>query len=269
MIVESTGLRLTVLGNASAAPHLDSPAAGFLVEWDRTALLLDVGQGVVRALQDVLDPFDLSAVIVGHMHADHYLDLAGLRYLYPWGEAAQNPLPVHLPPGGRVRLDALATAISERAGFFEDAYAIREYDPTQPLRVGPLTVTFTPGRHYVPAWSLSIVAPDGARLVYTGDTGPSESVTEFARDADLLLVEAALRLSSHDDLERGHLTAEEAIDLATRAHARAARIVHYPPSRRTELERMCSSAGTWIRPAVPGLTMTISPAEPQEMVRTG
>ena len=113
------------------------------------------------------------------------------------------------------------------------------------------------------------MAPDGARLVYTGDTGPSESVVEFACDADLLLVEAALRLASHDDLERGHLTADEAIDLATRAQARSARIVHYPPSRRPELEAMCELAGRWIRPAVPGLTMTVSPAEPQEMVRTG
>jgi ribonuclease BN (tRNA processing enzyme) len=263
------GLRLTVLGNASAAPHLDSPAAGFLVEWGRTTLLLDVGQGVVRALQDVMDPFDLTAVIVGHMHADHFLDLAGLRYLYPWGQPARNPLPVFLPPGGRARMDALATAISERVHFFDAAYAMEEYDPAEPLRVGPLTVTFIRGRHYVPAWGLAIVAPDGARLAYTGDTGPSDSVIEFACGADLLLVEAALRLPSEDDLKRGHLTAEEAIELATRARARSARIVHYPPSRRPELERMCESAGTWIRPAVPGLTMTVSPAQPQEMVSTG
>lgn len=265
----SGGLRLTVLGNASAAPHLDSPAAGFLVEWERTAVLLDVGQGVVRALQDVMDPFDLAAVIVGHMHADHYLDLAGLRYLYPWGEPAANPLRVHLPPGARIRMDALASAISERVGFFNDAFAIDEYDPANPLQIGPLAVTFIRGRHYVPAWGLAIVAPDGARLVYTGDTGPSDSVTEFARDADLLLVEAALRLSSHDDLERGHLTAEEAIDLASRAGARSARIVHYPPSRRAELEQLCEQAGPWIRPAIPGLTMTVSPPGPQEMVSTG
>ena len=265
----SGGLRLTVLGNASAAPHLDSPAAGFLVEWEATRVLLDVGQGVVRALQDVMNPFDLTAVVVGHMHADHYLDLAGLRYLFPWGEPAEHPLPVHLPPGGRVRLDALATAISERVGFFDDAYAIREYDPTEPLRIGPLTITFSRGRHYVPAWALDLVAPDGARLVYTGDTGPSDSVTDFACDADLLLVEAALRLASHDDEERGHLTVDEAIDLARRAHARSARIVHYAPSRRPEIEATCEAVGSWIRPAVPGLTMTVTPAEPQEMVRTG
>jgi ribonuclease BN (tRNA processing enzyme) len=267
--MQTGGLRLTVLGNASAAPHLDSPAAGFLVEWGGTAILLDVGQGVVRALQDVMNPFHLTAVVVGHMHADHYLDLAGLRYLYPWGEPAEHPLPVHLPPAGKLRLDALASAISERIGFFNDAYAIDEYDPSKPLEIGPLTITFSKGRHYVPAWAMCIRAPDGARLVYTGDTGPSDSVVEFACDADLLLIEAALRLSSHDDEERGHLTAEEAIEMATRARARSARIVHYAPSRRPELERMCESAGPWIRPAVPGLTITVSPAEPQEMVRTG
>ena len=263
------GLRLTVLGNASAAPHPDSPAAGFLVEWGETRVLLDVGQGVVRALQDLVDPPDLTAVVIGHMHADHYLDLAGMRYLFPWGEPAERPLPVNLPPGGRVRLDALASAISERVRFFDDAYAIREYDPSEPLRIGPLTITFARGRHYVPAWAMSLVGPDGARIVYTGDTGPSDSIVDFATDADLLLIEAALRLASHDDEERGHLTAEEAIDLAGRARARAARIVHYPPSRRPELESLCERAGSWIRPAVPGLTMTVTPARPQEMVRTG
>ncbi len=274
MTADSGGsLRLTVLGNASAAPHRDSAAAGFLVEWERTSILVDVGQGVVRSLQDVLDPFDLAGVIVGHMHADHYLDLAGLRYLYPWGEAANKPLPVHLPPGGRARMDALATAISERPGFFDASYDIDEYDPGLPLRIGPLVMRFVRGRHYVPAWGLAIEAPDGARLVYTGDTGPSDAVIEFAREADLLLVESALRLSSHDDLERGHLTAEEAIDLATRANARSALLVHYAPGRRTELEALCTAAGPWIQPAFPGLTVTVSPAptEPpdQEMVRTG
>ena len=42
---------------------------------------------------------------------------------------------------------------------------------------------------------------------------------EAVRGADLLLIEAALRLTSHDDPRRGHLTPEEAIDLATRATA--------------------------------------------------
>ena len=270
-------LRLTVLGNSTAVPHPESAAAGYLVEWGDTAILLDAGQGVIRSLQDRLDPHRLTAVVIGHMHADHSLDLVGLRYLYPWGEPAADPLPVHLPPGGRVRLDALATGISERVGFFEDAYTIDEYDPAAPLVIGPLVIRFNRGRHYVPAWGLTVEAPDGARLAYTGDTGPSEPVVDFSSGADLLLIEAALRVAAHDDAERGHLTAEEAIDMATRARVRSAFLVHYSPARRVELEDLCAAAGPWIRPAVPGLTALVRPGRPaaidarpgQEIVRTG
>ena len=47
-------LRLTVLGCSTAAPHEATAAAGFLVQWGDTNLLLDIGQGVVRKLQTAL-----------------------------------------------------------------------------------------------------------------------------------------------------------------------------------------------------------------------
>jgi ribonuclease BN (tRNA processing enzyme) len=251
-------LRLTVLGCSTALPHPDAPSAGFLVEWDETAILLDAGHGVADRLGRVADPRRLAGVVIGHMHADHFLDLAGVRYLFPWAGGASSRLPVHLPPGGRTRLDDLASAISERSGFFDAAYAIDEYDPGAALTIGELTIRFAPGRHYVPAWGISIEAPDGARLVYTGDTGPSETMTEFARGADLLLVESTLRDAADDDDVRGHLTAAEAIDLARNADVGTARLVHYAPDRRAELEALCTAAGSWIRPAVPGLSLTVS-----------
>ncbi len=257
MIDAANRLRLTVLGCSTAAPHPASPTAGYLVEWDDTAVLLDIGQGVVRRLERVLDPLALTGIIVGHMHADHYLDLAGLRYLYPWPDQTTPRLPVYLPPGGGSRLGALATAISERPGFFDTAFEVTEYDPSRPLELGPLTIRFIQGRHYVPAWGLSIEAPDGARLVYTGDTGPHQRVIDFARGADLLMVEAALRSASEDDPERGHLTVDEAIDLARQAEVRSALIVHYAPARQPEIELACEAAGPWIRPAVAGYVRTV------------
>ncbi|HUP54521.1 MAG TPA: MBL fold metallo-hydrolase [Methylomirabilota bacterium] len=252
-------LRLTVLGCSTAAPHLATPTAGYLVQWGDTNLLLDAGQGVVRRLQRVLDPRDLTAVVIGHMHGDHYLDLVGLRYLFPWGEPAERPLAVHLPPGGRARLDALATAVSERAGFFDASFRVVEYDPTLELTVGELRVRFVEGRHYVPAWGVVVEAPDGARLAYTGDTGPSAAVEDAVRGADLLLVESSIASVRHDDAERGHLTANEAIALAEAAEARAALLIHYDPDRRPELGQLAAAAGSWVRPAVDGLIVTIDP----------
>ena len=161
---------------------------------------------------------------------------------------------------GRPARRALREAISERPGFFDAAYAIDEYDPDVPLAIGPLTVTFRRGRHYIPAWAMAIEAPDGARLVYTGDTGPSDAMVDFARGADLLLVEAGLRDERDDDPERGHLTAPEAIDLAVRAGARETLLVHYAPDRRAEIELLCEASPATIRPAVAGLVRTVQPA---------
>ena len=192
------------------------------------------------------------------MHADHYLDLVGLRYLFPWGERAPDPLALHLPPGGRTRLDALATAISERAGFFDAAFDAVEYDPDRTLEIGPLRVRFVRGRHYVPAWGVVIEAPDGARLGYTGDTGPSDTVVDAMRGVDLLLIEAALQTSVYDDKERGHLTAEEALDLARAAGARSTMLVHYAPPRRPELDALCAASGLRARPAIDGAVVTVT-----------
>jgi ribonuclease BN (tRNA processing enzyme) len=250
-------LRLTVLGCSTAAPHPAWPASGYLLEWGETRLLLDIGQGVVRRLQRLVEPTDLSAVIVGHLHADHFLDLVALRYLFPWGDRAPGRVPVYLPPGGRARIDMLTSSISEREGFFDMAFAISEYDAERSLAVGPLRVRFVRGRHYVPAWAVVVDAPDGARLAYTGDTGPSDAMLEAVRGADLLLVEAALERPAEDDAERGHLAAAEAIAMASRAGVRSAMLVHYAPSRRSELEALCSAAGPWIRPALAGQAVTI------------
>lgn len=253
-------LRLTVLGCSTAAPHEATAAAGFLVQWGDTNLLLDIGQGVVRKLQTAVDPRDLTAIVIGHMHADHFLDLVGLRYLYPWGVPAPDPLPVHLPPGGRERLDALAVAVSERAGFFDAAFDAVEYDPASELAVGELRLRFFQSRHYVPAWGVVVDAPDGARLAYTGDTGPSGDVEEAVRHADLLLVESAIRSDRQDDPERGHLTAPEAIALARAAGVGSALLVHFGPERLAELEATCTAAGSWVRPAIDGLTVTVTPS---------
>ncbi len=61
-------------------------------------------------------------------------------------------------------------------------------------------------------------------------------MAEFARGADLFLVESTLRDTSHDDPRRGHLMPEEAIEMAHQAEARSTLLVHYLPARRHEIE---------------------------------
>ena len=101
-------LRLTVLGCSNAIPYPDAAASGFLVEYAETTILLDAGQGVAIRLAHVIDPRQLAGIVIGHMHADHFFDLVGVRYLFPWAGGASSRLPV-MPAWSGSRRGFMAT----------------------------------------------------------------------------------------------------------------------------------------------------------------
>ena len=260
-------MRLTVLGCGTAKPRPETPASGILVESESNQLLLDCGPGVINRLAQRMDPRALSAIAISHLHADHYLDLAAMRYLFPWAGHAGPRIPVHVPPGGLKRIAALCIAISERPGFFDDAFDIREYDPEGSIGVGDLRVSFVGARHYVPAWSIVVDDGGARRLVYSGDTGPNDRLLEVARTADLLVLEATFASPAEDEAERGHLTADEAIEIAESVGVPRGLIVHYPAERRAEIERRCALAGGRVVTGAPGMSLTVG--EPAVIARDG
>ena len=80
--------------------------------------------------------------------------------------------------------------------------------------------------HFVQTFAVEIASEvTGGRFVFGADTGPSESLVEFASEADLLIVEATLAEPDAGD-RPGHLTAAEAGAHAARAGARALVLSH-------------------------------------------
>jgi ribonuclease BN (tRNA processing enzyme) len=63
------------------------------------------------------------------------------------------------------------------------------------------------------------------RIVYGADTSPTDALTDFARDADLMLVEATLPRPERTGV-RGHLTPGEAGEHARAAGAKRLLLVH-------------------------------------------
>jgi ribonuclease BN (tRNA processing enzyme) len=250
-------MRLTVLGTGTARPLPDTAASGLLVESDRSAVLFDIGSGIASRLEATIGAARLDGLVVGHMHADHWIDIAPLRYRFPWGERAPRPLPVHLPPGGKDKLDHLAAVISERAGFFEVAFDVSEYASGDSIQIGEITVRPHPVGHYVPAWSMDIQGPGGERIFYAGDMGPSDDVVELARGADLLILESTLETSAFDDAKRGHMTAEEAVDHVVRSGVPKGLLVHYPSDRRAAIAAICAPTEGLVIPAVTGMVVEV------------
>ena len=252
-------MRLTILGTGSARPVGDSAQSGILVEADGTYVLFDVGAGVAAKVEQYVGATNLSALFIGHFHADHWIDIGPMRYRFPWGEPAPAPLPVFLPPGGSDKLEHLAAAINERQGFFGPAYAVTEFASGQKFQIGPLTVTPHAVGHYVPAFSMDIVGPNGERVVYAGDMGPSEMVIDLARGAEVLILEATLESGATDDARRGHLDTPEAIDHVARSGVLQGLLVHYWSERRDIIRDLCTASGVPVEPAVTGMVVDVEP----------
>lgn len=251
-------MRLTVLGTGTARPVAETAASGILVQTDTTAVLFDIGSGIASRLEASIGAAALHGLVIGHMHADHWIDIAPLRYRFPWGEPSPRPLSVHLPPGGKDRLDHLAIVVSERPGFFEAAFDVHEYATGEAFRIGDIHVRPHPVGHYVPAWSMDITGPGGERVVYAGDMGPAQSVIDLARGAELLILEATLHTNEFDDEKRGHLTAEEAVDHAIQADVPRAILVHYPYERLDAIRAICAPTGGRVQPALPRMQVEVT-----------
>lgn len=254
-------MNLTVLGRGPASPQPDTPASGLLVQSDSTAILLDCGQGVAGRLVAHLEPGQLSAVVIGHMHADHFIDLSALRYRFTWGGRSTTRLPVYLPPGGLARFAELAGVVSERRSFFDDAFDVRTFDPARTMRIGALSLGFIPGHHYVPAWGVSLTAEDGSRIVYAGDTGPNPELVRAAGGAELLILESTLDDAADDDPgSRGHLALNEALDHGRAAEAGRLVITHYPTRRRAMMAESIAPLAGWAILAEPDLVVEVDGA---------
>ena len=219
--------RVTIVGSGTSAPQPETPASGILIETESTGILIDCGQGVIRGIMPIRDPRGLDAIVVGHLHADHYIDVVSLRYLLPWTGFTGRRLPILLPPGGRQRMAELASAISERVGFFDHTFDVREYDPAGVVTIGDLELSFLAGRHYVPAWGCRLRDTAGRQIVVSGDTGPNPALVDEARGADLFVVEATLLEAGEDDPNRGHLTVDEAVAIGRDAEVGQTVLVHH------------------------------------------
>ncbi len=218
-------MRLTVVGCAGSYPGPDAPASCYLVEHDGTSILLDLGNGALGPLARHTDIRSVDAVLLSHLHADHCIDLTGYYVARKYHPDGPPPaLPVHGPQGTAQRIaDAYRASSSDPTDSLGHVYRYVEH-AAGPVRIGPFTVTVAPVEHPVPAFAMRVEA-GGRTLAYSGDTGPTPTLVDLARDADLALFEASF-LSDGPNPPSLHLTAREAAEHAVAAGVHRLLLTH-------------------------------------------
>jgi ribonuclease BN (tRNA processing enzyme) len=216
---------LTVVGCSGSFPGPESAASCYLLEAEGSRLVIDLGNGALGALQRHTGLFDVDAVCLSHLHADHCVDLYSYSVARAYSPAGpQPPIPVYGPAGTQQRIGLIHDPKGD-AGL-GDRF---DFVTLQPGRreIGPFAVELVHMNHPVETFGFRF-SYGGKTLGYTGDTGETDAVTAVARDADVFLSEAAF-LEGPDLPPDLHLTARQAGAYASRAGAGTLLLTHIQP----------------------------------------
>ncbi len=260
-------LNVLFLGTGGSMPTVSRSLPAILVKRGGDAILFDCGEGTQRQMMRCRTGINISSIFITHWHADHFLGLPGLIHtmsfqnrtdgLEVYGPrwagvtnlfALINPRFevdfIEVTPGDIVKKDSFFVRVfgvdhvQNACGYtFEEYERPGKFNRSRAeelgLKPGPLYKTLQQGEPVRVADR--VITPDdvigppraGRKIVYTGDTRPSEGVVEAAHRADLLIHEATLA----DDLAEyaqsvGHTTAREAAEIASHAQVKMLVLTH-------------------------------------------
>jgi len=182
-----SSLELTVLGAGPAwSDRPGSSGASFLVRTGETAILLDLGQGSFPRLVATIEPSSLDAVLISHLHPDHFIDLIPLRHYLAYQLRPPRSVRVVAPAGLAERLDAL----HDEPGFSARALDCELY-PLGTFTIGGVTVEARRIRHTNESYAVRIGQKSQPGLVYSGDCGVASDLAPLIQPGDTLLVEVS------------------------------------------------------------------------------
>jgi ribonuclease BN (tRNA processing enzyme) len=222
--------QILFLGTAGGPPlRFDRSEPSTLLIVNGREYLIDCGIGTARRLIEAgVGSSRIKTIFFTHLHADHDMGLADVMandFFDGGGTGAAGPFEIYGPPQTKELVDAAfhfvsvgfrpfaaapPTAYRMRGGSLLSPFVTHEIDHGGLVfEDGNIRVTAAENSHYamIPAvarsrfktYSYRVETPDGV-IVFSGDTGPSGSIGEIAKGADVLITEASYRDS--EDLDQ-------------------------------------------------------------------
>lgn len=262
-----SGTRLITLGTrVGPVPVAHQAQSSNLLIVNGTLYLIDAGDGTLRRLAKAGIKFtEIGVIFITHPHSDHMAGLGPLMAIERH-EGRKDPINVYGPHGvetivaGIIQYFTPDSEIRWDEGLrtsMQDMFRGHEVAPGLVYQDANIKVTAAENTHMhlTPAnpaygkyqsYAYRFETPDKV-VVFTGDTGPSQSVEELAKNADMLVsevlviddfVETLKKNGTWDTmsterqvgrvrhLSEDHLTPEEVGKLASRAKVRRVVLTH-------------------------------------------
>lgn len=228
-------MRLSVLGCSGGYPTFGNACSGYLVQADDVRIWVDAGAGTLNELLYHWDLWELDAIWISHLHADHWTDLPialhRMALTRPEGAA---PIDVHGPPGW---VDGTGITTRWRLQDEEPVLVAHELTDGHRYVIGSVELEAHRTDHSVETYGVRIEHASGV-IGYTADSAPCEAVVEIGREADVFLCEAAARTGDSSL----HMSPAQAGEVARRARCGLPVLTHLWPTTFAEEARAQAEA---------------------------
>jgi len=201
-------VKLTCVGTGDAFGSGGRLNSCYHLDTGRQRILLDCGCSSLIGLQRCgLAPGELDAVIISHLHGDHF---GGIPFLFLEGKFVsrrQRPLTLIGPPGLQDQveraLEALYPGAIGKGVGFPLQYSV--LDPDRAIPLGDLLIRCCRVLHGSSTEAFALrVEVAGRSLCYTGDTEWTDQLPPLVAGADLLIAECfafSEAIASHLDYQ--------------------------------------------------------------------
>jgi ribonuclease BN (tRNA processing enzyme) len=197
-------MRLTVVGCGDAFGSGGRSNTCFWLETNKGVVVVDFGASALPALKKLeLDPNRIDAVVLSHLHGDHYGGLPFLLLDAQFLSRRERPLLIAGPPGTTERLAAAMEAFFPKStgSKWKFEWRVQEIAVGVETDVSGHSLVTAEVIHQSGAPSTALRLSDGCtNFAYSGDTEWTEALLPIARGADLFICECyayAGKLTGH------------------------------------------------------------------------
>lgn len=211
-------------------------------------MLVDAGDGVVaQILRSGTDLGSIHQVLLTHMHWDHILGypgfvwgswIAGRRSLRTWGPAGTQDMHERLVESYYRDQAEWAIDLGFARSGWDDVH-VEDLTPGSSIELDGCTIETGAVVHPPMAAVSYRFTHQGRSIVISGDTAACDSLVEFSRGADLLVVDACAAPPPPDapparqrliaNLHEFHASPQECVDMAAAAGVGHVVLTHHLP----------------------------------------
>jgi ribonuclease BN (tRNA processing enzyme) len=247
-------MRLTIVGSGDAFGSGGRANTCFWLETATSTIVVDCGATALPQLKALaLDPNRIDAVILSHLHGDHFGGLPFLLLDAQFLSRREKPLLIVGPPGTRARLHTTMEALFPKSSWSKWKFEWRVEEIAPGVSSGVLGHALVTAEviHQSGAPSTAIRLSDGRKVfAYSGDTEWTDALLPIAEEADLFVSECY----AYAGKVSGHMSWEILKARIPDLHARRLMATHMNPTVLGRLDEI-KAAGVLI--AADGMVMEV------------